>query len=360
MSKNLDRNFRFAIDRIAEANTIHFTNESQKERARGQRKFVRARQIEEIVWRTIKRNVERWALIFAILGLAASSAPWINSSWIPKAYNAYNSMLGGDYYLAAIKSLHLFIHIALLSSLSLLIGGRLGKVLYYCTRGGHLQGMKVTRNIKGVPVNFVLSFNPQPAHPDGMGGAKPLGEFFLYCATRISYLLFVFLISLLVLLWYPLPDTAPIKVGTAIQFAATFIVGGILYVILFTLPLLSIRGQLNIAKRAYQLRGDELSRKLTETIGRFQKEIDYVLSEAAENAADKCSICQLKMQIDTFEKAASIRTSFIHQINSMQTFPLTGGSWIRYAASGLSIPFVIYVTWDKIMKVASDMFGHSL
>lgn len=348
LSRNLDGNFKFAINRLAQRNVIHFR---AHEGAGRQRRFVRALGNERKVWEKVERSVERWAFFGAVVTSFAAVAPWTINFWIPKVEVALRAWQNGNIAATVIKLAHLGLHVLLLTSLSLLVGGRLGKIMYYCWRGARLHRITVPKS------TLKLVFNPQPTHPDGMGGAKPLGEFYLYCATRIFYLLWVFVSALLVLLFYPWGDKLAVNMSIAIQFSGGFSAAVILYVVLLIWPLLTIRRQLDNAKKQQLLQVDVLSRELAEQLEAVQQSIEGDL-KAGLRTGDEAPEPDAA-RLEAFRQAVDMRQEYIAKVEEMQTFPMSGQSWIRYAAGGLTVPFAIYLTWDKIIKLANDVLTHA-
>lgn len=343
LSRNLDVNFRFAIDRLAERNALHFRKAGKTEE-RG-KNFVRAKAMEDRVWSHVRITAETWAVISAAVLFVLAVAPWVKDFWWLKAVAAINDLSNGHKLAAFIRLAHLLCQIVLLSMLSLLIGGRLGKMMYYCWRGAGLDKIKFTFR----DCEFVLVFNPQPTHPDSMGGMQPLGDFYAWCATRIFYLLGVLVVTLGVLVIVPWDQRLSVNMSTAIQFAGGFAIFCFLYIGLFLLPLWVIRNKLDAEKKKYMIRCDQMALALSARLERLQGEISMYFNNYVPVDRHRAEGVQGLMDL------AAARREYIQAVENMSTWPLSALTWARYALSGLTIVVTVYLSKDRILAIFDEL-----
>jgi len=115
-----------------------------------------------------------------------------------------------------------------------------------------------------------LQLRVVPGHPDGAGGLKPIGAFYLYQSLTASLpAIFLTVWALLFWLWGGYWLLRPYR-GYLHQYLELLPLAILLEVLVFVLPMLSVHASMREQKKAFLARADRLSRAIETTQARLE------------------------------------------------------------------------------------------
>jgi len=171
-----------------------------------------------------------------------------------------------------------------------------------------------------------LELRVVPGHPDGAGGLRPIGAFYLYQSLMAS-LPAIFLTVWLLLfwlrgqywLWRPYRD-AYLK-----QYLWLLPLAILAEVLVFVVPMLSVHASMRVQKKAFLARADRLSRALEPIQARLED------TGLEERDAVKRQVAELVERYQTLEKTP--------------TWPMDRSirRWITLQNLGILLPFAGYL-----------------